>query len=290
MRSTTRTGARWKVSTLLVVAGAALGACGGATTALTSTTTTTKPPVTTTTGVVTTSTVPPVVQETLFFTRGTSLGVAHRTVTSPSDPRYIAVQAILAGPSGTESGAGLSTAMPAGTALRGLDVKSGVAVVSLSQQFALPGPSAELSARLAQIVYTLTNFPNVSKVTIQIGKIQLVSFAGVDLTNPVGRAQVTAALPPVLLVSPAVGDSERGSLVVSGLTSVAGIYELSLADSQGHLLTAVTNTAVSGGAFTQTIPLKVASSQIGTLSLFAKPTSAAVPAQAISFPLAIGPT
>jgi hypothetical protein len=255
----------------------------------TTTTTTTNPSVTTTTKAGTTTTVPPVVEETLFFTRGTMLGVAHRAVTSPSDPRYLTMEALLAGPTASETAAGLSTAMAPGTALRGIEVASGVAVVNLSQQFALPGPADVLSARLAQVVYTLTNFPNVSKVEIEIGKIQLLSFAGVDLSKPVGRAQVTAAVPPVLLVSPAVGDSEQGTLVVSGLTSVVGVYQLSLTDSQGQLLVSVTNSGVVGGTFSQTIPFTVTSSQTATLSLFAKPTSATVPSQSVSFSLPISP-
>jgi hypothetical protein len=164
-----------------------------------------------------------------------------------------------------------------------------VAEVSLSQQFALAGPADVLAARLAQVVYTITNFPNVSKVEIEIGKVQLTNFGGVNLTDPVGRAQVTTALPPVLLVSPAVGQSAQGSLAVSGITSAAGVYELSLTDAQGHLLATVTNTSVVGGTFTQTIPFSVTSSQTGTLSLFAKPTSATLPSQTVTFPLAIGP-
>ena len=187
MRSTTRRAARWKASALVVLTGLALGACGGAKTALTSTTTTTtRSSVTTTTGGVTPTTAPTVVEQTLFFTRGTSLGVAHRAVTSASDPRFLTMEALLAGPNSSESAAGLTTAQSPGTVLRGITVAAGVAVVSLSQQFALPGPADVLSARLAQVVYTITEFPNVSKVEIEIGKIQLLSFAGVDLASPVG--------------------------------------------------------------------------------------------------------
>ena len=280
---------RLMVTAAVVGASAVLAGCGGASTALTSTTTTTQPAVTTTTHGVTTTTVPAVVQETLFFTRGDVLGVSHRSVTSPADPRLVTMQALLGGPIAPESAAGLSSAIPAGTALRGLDVKSGVATVNFSPQFVLPGPAAVLSARLAQVVYTLTNFPNVSQVSFQIGRFPLLNFAGVNLANPVGRSQVTAALPPVLLVSPAVGDSVHGTVVASGITSVVGTWALSVSDAQGHLLTTVTNTAVPGGTFSQTIPISVTSTQTGTLTMFAKPTSASVPAQTFTFPLQIGP-
>jgi Sporulation and spore germination len=268
----------------------ALAACSGPTTALTSTTT--SPPRTTGSpgGSTTTTGVSPTIKETLFFVRGTSLGVSRRTVSSASDPRYLTLQALFGGPSPTEAAAGLVTDIPAGSEVRGLVVRSGVATVDLSPEFVATAPAPELSARLAQVVYTLTSFPNVGRVFIKVAKTPIVEFAGVNLASGVGRSDVTAALPPVLLESPAVGDSAGGALLVSGATSMSGIYVLQLTDAKGKLLATVTNTAVPNGSFSNRLPFTVPAAQTGQVSLFMRPTAAALPPQVVTFPITLTPS
>ncbi len=185
---------------------------------------------------------------------------------------------------------GLGTAIPTGTSLRGLQIRAGVATVNLSPEFTATAPPPVEAARLAQVVYTLTGYANVSRVSIQVGKVALTNFAGVDLTNPVGRSQVTAALPAVLLESPAVGDSVVGTLKVAGITSLAGTYEIQLVDPAGRLLAGVTDTAVVGGLFQQVIPLKgVTAPTTGTLTVFARPTSSSQLPQTVSLTVPVAP-
>lgn len=244
----------------------AFAACGKSTSAVTTTTrasTSTSVPKTTTT-------LPPLTTVSLYFVRGSSLGVADRMVNTSPNPRFEGVQALLAGPSPSEAAQGLGTDIPSGTSVRGLQIRGGVATVNLSPEFTSTATPAVEAARLGQIVYTLTGYANVSRVSIQIGKVALTSFAGVDLTSPVGRSQVIAALPAVLLESPAVGDTVVGSLKVSGITSLNGTYEIQLVDPVGRLLAGVTNTAVVGGSFSQVIPLEgVTAPTTGTLTVFA---------------------
>jgi spore germination protein GerM len=266
----------------------ALSACANSSSASKSTPTT--GPVATVTSVPkTTTTVPAQVSTSLYFVRGATLGVAVRLVDSSADPRYLAVQALLAGPIPSESAAGLSTAIPTGTTVRGLQILGGIATINLSPEFVTPGPAPSLSARLAQIVYTLTAYSNVGKVAIEVSKVPLPAFAGVNLSAPVGRSQVTAALPGVLLETPAVGSSLRGTLPISGLTSFTGTYDVQLVDSTGRLLAAVTNSAVVGATFAQTIPFNTSKAGTGTLRVFAKPSTPGQPTQAVIFTLPISP-
>ncbi len=274
----------------------ALAACGGPVTALTSTTTTspktsTTKATTATTATNATTTTVSLPQETftLYFMRGTTLGVAQRTVGTVSDPHYASVANLLFGPSPSEAAAGLSTDIPQGTVLRGLEIRGGTATVNFSPNFVALGSSASLAGRLAQVVYTITSFSNVTAVIIKVGGTQIVNFAGVDLTKPVGRSQVTAALPGVLLEDPAVGSSIHGQLFVSGITSINGTYEIQLVDPSGKLLAAVTSTAVVNGNFQQAFPLHVTSPEIGTLRVFARPSSPLLPAQEYQFDLPITP-
>ncbi len=279
---------RLSLALLLALAVGAVACSGG--TSSTSTSSTAHPSTTAPAKSTTTTTNPhPQLVLPLYFIRGTQLGVAHRVVNSASDPRYVAMQQLLGGPEPTEVLAGLGTAIPSGTVMRGLQIKNGVAVVNFSPQFAEPGPPASLSARLGQVVYTLTAYPNVKSVTIQVSKTQIVNFAGVNMTSPVGRSQVTAALPGVLLENPAVGDSVAGTLQLTGLTSITGTYDIQLVDASGRLLAALTNTAVVGATFSQTVPLAATTSKTATLRVFARPAAPTDPTQEYSLTLPIVP-
>jgi hypothetical protein len=273
---------------VLALAGAAMAACGSGTPghaaassvpSTSTTTTTTKP----------NSATVPNDTLTLYFTRGASLGVSQRVVQTAADPRYTALEALLAGPSASESAAGLTTDIPKGTTLRGFSASGGVGTINLSPQFVANGPTPALQARLAQLVYTATDFPNVSKVIVEVGRVRLVNFGGVDLSAPVGRSQVTAAVPDVLLESPAVGDSVHGVLQISGLTTVNGTYAVQLYGSDGKLLASATSTSAAGGSFSQSIPLAVATSGVGTVRLFARPVLSSQPIQVVSFTVPVSP-
>lgn len=277
----------WLALPLLGVA-LLVAACGGNSTALTSTTTTLAPS-TTSSSSTTTTTSPNQRTYPLYFVRGTKLGVADRVATTSADPHYAGVVALMAGTSATEVAAGLSTDIPAGTAVRGLEIRSSVATINLSPQFVTPGPVTSLAGRLAQVVYTLTSSPTVTQVIFEIAGTRIVNLAGVDLANPVGRSQVTAALPLLLLEQPAVGGSLTGKLTISGLTSASGTYDVQLLDPTGKLLASLTNTAVAGGTFLQSVPFTVTGPETGTVRVLARPTITTQPVQMFQFTLPIAP-
>ena len=268
----------------------ALAACGGNSTALTSTTTTLPTTTTTTTPASTTTTTSPTARKfLLYFLRGTELGVSQRIVGSANDPHFASISALMAGPSPAESAAGLTTDIPTGTTVRGLEIRNGVATVNLSPQFITPAPASTLAARVSQVVYTLTSSTAVTGVLIQVGGIQIDNFGGVDLTKPVGRSQVTASLPLVLLEQPAVGTSLAGTMTISGVTAGSGTYDVQLLDPTGKLLASVTNTAVVGGTFQQSVPFTVTSIEAGTVRVFGRPTSGSQPVQEFQFTVPIAP-
>ena len=146
---------------LLVVLVVLLPACGssGSGTAAT----TTAAPVTIPT---TATTAPPAVPSTtrtgqaevrVYFARDEKVATAGRTVEPPAVARG-AMEALLAGPDALESGIGMTTAIPAGTTLRGVTIADGTARVDLSSQFASGGGSLSMQLRVAQVVFTLTQF------------------------------------------------------------------------------------------------------------------------------------
>lgn len=79
-----------------------------------------------------------------------------------------AMNALLAGPTDAERAAGLLTAIPPGTRLRGVEIRGRVAYVDLSGDVESGGGSSSMLGRLWQIVYTATQFPRVRQVRILI--------------------------------------------------------------------------------------------------------------------------
>jgi hypothetical protein len=97
-----------------------------------------------------------------------------------------ALAALLAGPTQSERASGLTTAIPGGTRLLGVTIANGVARVDLTSDFESAAGSRSLQLRLAQVVYTLTQFPTVKAVRFSIDGSPVSVVAGSG--NVVGRA------------------------------------------------------------------------------------------------------
>jgi len=92
--------------------------------------------------------------------------------------------ALLQGPVGVH---GLTTEIPRATRLNSLAVEEGVATVDLSGNFEL-GPSRSVKMRLAQVVYTLTEDPQVRAVAFSFDGVPEESVPVPGVTLPVDRA------------------------------------------------------------------------------------------------------
>jgi hypothetical protein len=79
-----------------------------------------------------------------------------------------AVKALLARPTRSERAAGIRTEIPRGTRLNGITISKREAVVDLSAEYEAGASSRSLQLRLAQVVYTLTQFPTVGKVRLSV--------------------------------------------------------------------------------------------------------------------------
>lgn len=79
-----------------------------------------------------------------------------------------ALVALLSGPTVEELRLELTTEIPRGTKLRGLNIEGDVAVIDLSAELESGGGSLSMLGRIAQIVYTATDLPAIKMVRIQI--------------------------------------------------------------------------------------------------------------------------
>ncbi len=188
-----------------------------------------------------------------------------------------AMRALLDGPNTVETNArpGMSTAIPAGTRLLDLSIKSGLATVDLSGAFASGGGSASVLGRLAQVVYTLTQFSTVDKVTFELDGTPVTMFSGegVVLDHPVGRADFQDQLPAIFVDRPAWGASIGNPGRVSGLANVfEATFRVQLLNGSGRVLAERQVMASCGtgcwGAFQTELAYTVAKSQYGTLMVY----------------------
>jgi germination protein M len=213
----------------------------------------------------------PTVVET-WFTRGETLWYSAQRTESTPGIGAAAVRALLAGPSAPLRAAGVGTVVPTGTQLLGLDVSDGIATVDLSSEFASGGGTLSEQMRLAQLVYTLTQFPTVKGVRLQLdGKdVKVFSGEGIVLPDPMRRSSYADLLPVILVESPGIGDTVSSPLVVRG---TANVFEanvgIELRTAAGKVLAKTFTTATCGtgcrGRYSATLSFTVAERTDATL-------------------------
>ncbi|HYN69048.1 MAG TPA: GerMN domain-containing protein, partial [Candidatus Eisenbacteria bacterium] len=146
-----------------------------------------------------------------------------------------AMTALLAGPNEAELSASpaMYTTVPDGTQFLGLRIENGVAIVNLSREFESGGGSASVFGRLAQVVYTLTQFPTVQGVQFELdgSPVTVFSGEGVVIDKPLTRADYTDQLPPIWVDRPAWGGVLGNPARVTGLANVfEATFQVSILD------------------------------------------------------------
>jgi len=234
----------------------------------------------------------------LYLMRGDVLGVAHRRIPATKQVGKAALDALFAGPDALERAAGLVSDVPAGTRLLGLTITGGVATADVSDAFESGGGSLSMTARLAELVYTLTQFPSVQKVRLKVNGqvVTALGGEGILLEQPVGRLDPTLlnVVPPILLESPAVGDSVRSPLHVTGMSNTfEATYRVQLLDATGGVLVDSFGTATAGtgtwGTFDATFPYAALVSGTGTLRVFEASAKDGSPVNEVDLALPVGP-
>ena len=169
----------------------------------------------------------------VWFTRDESLFMVKRD--EPSTPRIAtaAVQSLLAGPSPREQSAAVGSQIPAGTQLLGLTIEDGVATVDLTSEFESGGGSASMNIRIAQVVYTLTQFPAVDSVEID----------GKRYT----RADFEEQTPAILVESPLPFEAVTSPIRATGTANTfEATFNYEVVDADGKVVDENFVTATSG--------------------------------------------
>ena len=188
-----------------------------------------------------------------------------------------AMNALLDGPNEAELSASpaMYTTVPAGSRFLGLRIENGIAIVNLSREFESGGGSASIFGRLAQVVYTLTQFQTVQGVQVELDGTPITVFSGegVVLDKPLTRADYTDQLPPIWVDRPAWGGVLGNPARVTGLANVfEAAFQVAVLDGSGRTLTDEHVQASCGtgcwGTFDVTLPYANGRTQWGTLRVY----------------------
>jgi hypothetical protein len=126
---------------------------------------------------------------------------------------------LFAGPTSGDANAGLSSALPNGTRLLSVVLSDGLATIDVSKEFGSGGGTLSMQSRLAQVVFTATQFPNVDRVnfTIEGEKLEVLGGEGLLLTEPQTRAMMSRDVTgSVIFDTPRPGATVRSPFEVTG--------------------------------------------------------------------------
>jgi spore germination protein GerM len=208
----------------------------------------------------------------VWFARQDGLVAVRRTHDPTPLVATTAVKALLGGPTAEERAAGFVSAVPAGTRLLGIGIRGGLATVDLTSEYQSGGGSLSMQMRLAQVVYTLTQFPTVQKVRFRLDgtPVNVFSSEGIVLDHPVGRNDYADLLPAIEVAKPAPDSRVTSPVTVSG---TANVFEanvtVEILDAKGKVVGKTFTTATCGtgcrGSYSVPVSFKVSKEQPGTI-------------------------
>jgi len=184
-----------------------------------------------------------------WFLKGEKLAVVHRVVPRSVAVLRAALEQLLAGPTAADTSYGLGTTVPDGTRLLGVTVAGDTATVDLSSRFESGGGSLSMMARMAQLVFTATQFPNVERVELWLdGKpVEWIGGEGLIVVPPQTRRDYDGLSGAIVVDGPGVGDEVSSPLRVTGEANVfEAVVSLELRDAAGNVLVSTTTMATAG--------------------------------------------
>jgi germination protein M len=201
-----------------------------------------------------------------YFVRNAKVGVVHRWVPKTTMVATAAVDQLLQGLTASEHGSGVYSTIPAGTDLLGLTISGGVATVDLSSAFSRGSSGAQSRGlRVAQVVFTATQFPTVESVRVKVEGAVPSGFAatGLDLAAPLTRSDLETYTPAILVESPAINDTIASPVNIWGTANTfEGSFMAQVMNAAGDRIVAKPVQATSGsgtrGTFSKSISYSTA--------------------------------
>ena len=208
----------------------------------------------------------------VWFAEGETLFVTYRSQERTPRVGSAALEALLRGPDEFEQGYGLSSAIPEGTQLLGLRIEDGIAYVDLTSEFESGGGTLSMQMRLAQVVYTLAQFPTVEGVLFSLDgeQVDVIGGEGIVVDQPLRRRDFRELVPAILVTSPALGQTVGNPVVIRGSANVfEANVSVEVLDASGQEIASTFTTATCGtgcrGTFAVSLEYEVDEEQDGML-------------------------
>lgn len=230
----------------------------------------------------------------VWFARDDRLAVAWRS--QPATPRVgtAALEQLFRGPGSSESG--LASAIPPDTQLRGLTIEDGTARVDLNGEYESGGGSRSMSMRLAQVVFTLTQFPTVHDVVFLLDGVPVETFSGEGLVldHPLARSDFEDLAPPIIVERPRPGGRTSSPVVIEGTANVfEATVSIRILDEDGNELADTFTTASCGtgcrGAYEKKVSFSIDEAQPGTIEVFEQSAEDGSPLHGVRVPVTLAP-
>ena len=209
-----------------------------------------------------------------YFLRDEAVGPVARAAEGDAVAEA-AMEGLLDGPTSGEAEVGFTTTVPEGTELLGVTIDDGVATVDLSEEFTSGGGSASMMGRVAQVVYTLTQFDTVEAVELEVEGEQLTELGGEGmlLEEPQTRDDWESLAPAILVESPLPFADVTSPLRLTGTANTfETAFRVNLTDGEGLIVYDEPAQATSGsgtrGTFDITASFDVPRPGVGSVIVF----------------------
>jgi hypothetical protein len=232
-----------------------------------------------------------------WFTKGEQLYLTHTTVESQPAIGKATLEALLAGPP-TTADPEVETQIPPDAMLLDLTINGGVAHVNLSQEFETLDDGCAIcdELRLAQVVYTLTQFPTVNNVLFELEGQPIRTFGshGILLDGPQDRKDFEQDAPPIVVETPYEGEEVASPILMTGTANVfEATVSYRLVDGAGNEIKTGFTTATCGtgcrGRFTERIKFEVSERTEAVLQVFESSAENGEPLHEVDIPLTLLP-
>ena len=227
----------------------------------------------------------------LWFTRGGRIFPTRRTRPITQETSKLALTELVAGPSTVEGAARVGSSIEPHTAFRIKGISAGVETVSFPSTF-FAGGADVVRMRQAQVVYTLTQFPTVTRVNLVA-----------DVEGPpalsVSRADYANLLPQILVTNLLIGQRVANPVTVAGSADVhESTVSLRVLDATG---TEVANTFTTAtlctvfctghnrGDYRVAVPYRVRGEQRGTIEVYEVSMADGSPLHLVDIPVVLTP-
>jgi germination protein M len=203
-----------------------------------------------------------------------------------------ALEDLLAGPLDGD----LDTSIPEDTDLLGLSIEDGIATVDTSSGFGAPGGSLAERMRLAQVVFTLTQFETVRGVVFEIDgkRIEVFGSHGFGVEKPLSRSDFEDLGPAIVVDLPSPGATISSPIMISGNANVfEATVSIRILDSTGAVIEETFTTATCGtgcrGDYEAQALFAVDEAQDGTVMLFESSAESGRPINVVKVPVTLAP-